>query len=76
MSLFIFLPAFLAVRDVGDDSNVNENAVGKRSAQSHEPDDADGDPAGGHLHPRSERIQDNKEAVDSDGSQRQCRDVH
>ena len=71
-----YLPAFFAVRDVRDDSNVYENAVGQRGAERHQPDDADGDPAGGHFHPRAERVQDDEEAVDGDGSQRQRRHVH
>ena len=70
------LPAFLAVCHVVDHLDVDKNAVGERRAQGHQPDGANSDPAGGHFHARPERVQDDEEAIDGDGCQRQRRYVH
>ena len=71
-----YVPALLAVCHVVDHLDVDKDAVGKRRAQGHHPDGANRDPAGGHFHARPERVQDDEEAIDGDGCQRQRRYVH
>ena len=71
-----YVPDFLAVCHVVDHLDVDKDAVGKRRAQGYHPDGANGDPAGDHSRARPEWVQDDEEAIDGDGCQRQRRYVH
>ena len=66
LSIVVGSPTFFAVGSVFDDGDVDEDAVGQRSAQRNQPDATDNGDTGGHLHARLERVKDDEEAVDGD----------